>query len=922
MLQIYSLSHIKIDGLTNYKELKLEREINIDDTLSFLFSVSDAKYGLILEECYIRTKDNEYIVKEVNYKDDDWTEYICKINIEGIKGKDVSHFETIEQTCTNSVNLALVGTGWTIGSCNVIKLRTVRKNKCNAYIVLQEIQSAYGCEMTFDSVNKKVYVYQSMGSGRGTYFAEQLNLKKLDVQRNSYDYITRLIPLGKDGLGIAAINGGLNYIENYQYSNKIIAAYWEDNRYTDAQSLLEDGIIRLDYLSKPYKAYKADVIDLASINTQYNILDYSLGDTITLLAKSKSTKEQQRIIKLTEYPEEPERNTCEIANKILSLEYLQVRFIDTADVVDTVTTVDGLVDGSKVDGIDWNILQNIHVVTADIQDASIVTAKIGELQVTTAKIADAQVTNAKIGLLAVDTANIAVGAITTALIDTAAIGTTQIADGSITDAKIVGLTANKITAGTINAGVITVTNLNAANITVGTINGAQITPGAIGATQLSSTINNAISTAQTTADGKNEVTYSLAVPGMTANSIGDIWFQKDASNIIIGQWEGLGGTSWSVKTIGNTVIANLDAGKLTAGTIAAARISAGSLNASVLTANTITATQIAVGVITATQIAAATITGDKLVVAAITSREIAAKTITANEIVANTITAAEIKAATITAVQIAAGTITTNEIASTFGAGLNISSNTSITLKADKTSLDTTNNNVAVVTTRIYIAEASIVVNANAITSKVEENGVISSINQTAEAITIDASKINLVGAVTVLSEITGNLGTVTAGNISGVTIVSTSAESDVIITNGYILNVKDKNNPTYYARTYIQDGSVIVYKMGTRHYTYYKTDEIYHQDLDVSTVFGLYSNVGVDIGMISSPPVIKARPTSVTLDTNVYVNKTLYMGGNTIDNARGVVRATSVQDVKMQWYSDGVEVWIDGVYKGKLYPS
>ena len=280
MLILYDLNHNKLDGLINYKEFKIEREINSEDTLSFLYPILDLKHDLIQEECYIRTKENEYIVKEVNYSDDDWTEYICKINIEGIKGKDISHFEAVEQACIDSINLDLAGTEWTIGSCNVSKLRTVRKNNCNAFDVLNEMQSTYGCEMSFNSIDKKVYIYQTMGTDKGTYFSEQLNLKKLDVQRNSYDYITRLILLGKDGLDVESINSGLNYIQNYQYSNKIITAYWEDNRYTDAQSLLEDGTTRLNYLSKPYKAYKADVIDLASVNSNYSILDYSLGDTI------------------------------------------------------------------------------------------------------------------------------------------------------------------------------------------------------------------------------------------------------------------------------------------------------------------------------------------------------------------------------------------------------------------------------------------------------------------------------------------------------------------------------------------------------------------------------------------------------------------------------------------------------------------
>lgn len=80
--------------------------------------------------------------------------------------------------------------------------------------------------------------------------------------------------------------------------------------------------------------------------------------------------------------------------------------------------------------------------------------------------------------------------------------------------------------------------------------------------------NNAQSTAntaQTTANNKNKVTYSTSAPGSTANTAGDIWFVKDGSNTITAQYEGTGGTSWVAKTLNNSVIANLDAGKITAG---------------------------------------------------------------------------------------------------------------------------------------------------------------------------------------------------------------------------------------------------------------------------------------------------------------------------------------------------------------------
>lgn len=99
---------------------------------------------------------------------------------------------------------------------------------------------------------------------------------------------------------------------------------------------------------------------------------------------------------------------------------------------------------------------------------------------------------------------------------------------------------------------------------------------------LSVTAFAAANTAVATANGKSKVTYSLAAPGSTSNNAGDIWWQYNSSNIIIGQWTGLGGTSWQANTIGNAVVANLDAGKITAGFIDGARINAGTITATMI----------------------------------------------------------------------------------------------------------------------------------------------------------------------------------------------------------------------------------------------------------------------------------------------------------------------------------------------------
>lgn len=100
------------------------------------------------------------------------------------------------------------------------------------------------------------------------------------------------------------------------------------------------------------------------------------------------------------------------------------------------------------------------------------------------------------------------------------------------------------------------------------------------ANQAQQAANNAQGTANTalsTANGKNAITFSLTGPGNTPNKAGDIWFKKNTSEIILEQWEGAGGTTWTPKTLDNAVIASLDAGKITTGFINAGRIQAGSI---------------------------------------------------------------------------------------------------------------------------------------------------------------------------------------------------------------------------------------------------------------------------------------------------------------------------------------------------------
>ncbi|WFR66649.1 hypothetical protein P9139_18165 [Curtobacterium flaccumfaciens] len=106
---------------------------------------------------------------------------------------------------------------------------------------------------------------------------------------------------------------------------------------------------------------------------------------------------------------------------------------------------------------------------------------------------------------------------------------------------------------------------------------------AVAAQQAATAAANAASAAQTTADGKPLILFSsTASPSGTAPT-GSIWFLWDSAKNVAGQWlqEGtLASPVWTPQQIRSEVIANLDVGKLTAGSAAIANLVAQKIAAS------------------------------------------------------------------------------------------------------------------------------------------------------------------------------------------------------------------------------------------------------------------------------------------------------------------------------------------------------
>mgnify|MGYP002796968314 FL=1 len=188
----------------------------------------------------------------------------------------------------------------------------------------------------------------------------------------------------------------------------------------------------------------------------------------------------------------------ELGSKLINLAREKVPAWQLPGNINGAKLINGTVEAGQLAGgaVNDENMADGAVNAGKLQDGAVVFGKIAADAIDADSIRAGAVTAGKIAAGAVTADNIEAGAITagkiaagsitadqlqtglitagSGLIDTGAIGTAQIADGSITDAKIVELTANKITSGTLDASRVTVNNLVADNITTGTLNGKVI----------------------------------------------------------------------------------------------------------------------------------------------------------------------------------------------------------------------------------------------------------------------------------------------------------------------------------------------------------------------------------------------------------------------------------------------------------------
>lgn len=727
MLRLYNGNHVQLQPLTKYSDLCLKQSVSGEDELSFTLPASTA----IQEEWYVRTADNEYVVKEISKSSsDDTVKVLAKINVEDLKGTPIKFFETVEKTIESSLSLAFsyVTTNSWIVESSVGKRRTIRLSQKSVWDIIQEAVGLYMVEIKIDAINHKVYMETHLGEDKGAFFTEDINLKNIQVQSDTHNFWTRIYPVGADGMTIAGVNNGVEYVENHTFSDKVIAMYWEDNRYTVMENMKADAIEKLETYAVPAKSYSCEVVELAKIKG-LKTQDFNCGDMIYLMSRTAQTKQKLRIVDIQRYLEEPERTTCTLSTQLVNLTDYVSQSMSVGDVVSLVTTSDGKIDPNKVTidtsnlegGIPKGGAKGEALVKATDNDFEVTWKLISGggglsfeeiyefIQIGTNDIQDGAITNAKIGVAAIGSANIMEAAIGTAQIDNGAITNAKIADAAITSAKI---GAAEIEGAHIKNAAIDTVHIHDEAVDNSKIKNASIDSAKIADAAITSAkIDDAAITEAKIADAAI-TTAKIVDAAITSAKIDDlaVTTAKIANGAIDSAKIGTAAiTDAHIKdaSITSAKILALDAGLITTGTLAterlllvgtdssgqnksivltlneingAMKLSSTTIDGNAITEGTVTNKNIMAGTITSSEIAAGTIKGDNIAGMTITGQNIAAATITADKLVGKSLSLNQLSDEVVSSIVGQANNYTDEQINQQLGKYLEFNSNTGLTI--------------------------------------------------------------------------------------------------------------------------------------------------------------------------------------------------------------------------------------------------
>jgi len=189
----------------------------------------------------------------------------------------------------------LQGSGWNVGTVDVGGIFDLETEKLSRLANIYKIQKLWGGLLAWDSLGKVLSLRDEelWQPYKGFQVRYAKNLKEI-TRIIDNDIITKLYPFGEDDLNIAAVNGGLLYIENYSYSTEVLEGVWQNQNIYDANMLKTVAEKYLKKMCRPRYSYSVRIADLR-ILSEYEHETFDLGDIVDVIDDDIGIHTKQRV---------------------------------------------------------------------------------------------------------------------------------------------------------------------------------------------------------------------------------------------------------------------------------------------------------------------------------------------------------------------------------------------------------------------------------------------------------------------------------------------------------------------------------------------------------------------------------------------------------------------------------------------------
>lgn len=304
----------------------IQEETNGEDQIGFTLPLDHADYKLLAEEVQLLDAEDGQVYRITAIDEGAATANIKgKLELSPLRADMRILYTNGSDTLAGTVE-GVLPAGWTVVDHSLSTIRrTIDLDSATPEDVILGAASAFGgLAIRYKIADKAVHFYAPGDfKAGGVYLTEELNLTSTNFKGSSSGLCTRLYARGKDGLTFAGINGGKDYVENFSYTDKIICAYWEDERYTVAENLLEAAQKKVDASAVPVRSYSCGVVDLAKAwryeegagSNIYAHLNIQLLTVATLLDTRRGTRIDHQVVQYKRYPHYPDLNVVTLSTK-------------------------------------------------------------------------------------------------------------------------------------------------------------------------------------------------------------------------------------------------------------------------------------------------------------------------------------------------------------------------------------------------------------------------------------------------------------------------------------------------------------------------------------------------------------------------------------------------------------------------------